>query len=213
VAAMSTGGGSTTTEEAAAATADAAAASSPLAAPSVAATPVAAEPVAAEAAPVVFGEPRARRPLVWAGIAFGLLLLAVQVLWYQFDDWAKQPQWRGLYATACRTLGCELPVQRDVALLATRNLAVRSDPQQRGMLLVNAVIVNDAEFAQPFPVLELRFTSLRDILVAGRRYHPEEYLSGDAMGMTLIPAKTPVQVELSIEDPGPEAVNYFLRLR
>jgi hypothetical protein len=147
------------------------------------------------------------------GVVAGVLALLAQVMWYQFDDWAKQPQWRGLYATACRTLGCELPVQRDASLLGTRNLAVRSDPRQRDMLLVNAVIVNEAEFAQPFPVLEVRFTTLGGVLVAGRRYSPEEYLSGDAVGMQLIPAKTPVQVELSIEDPGPEAVNYLLRLR
>jgi hypothetical protein len=104
-------------------------------------------------------------------------------------------------------------VQQDATLLNTRNLAVRSDPQQAGLLRVQAVIVNEADFPQPFPVLDLRFTTLRGVLVAGRRYQPAEYLSGDAAGMTLIPARTPVQVELGIEDPGPEAVNYFLRLR
>jgi hypothetical protein len=31
--------------------------------------------------------------------------------------------------------------------------------------------------------------------------------------MTLIPPRTPVQVELTIDDPGPEAVNYFLQFR
>jgi hypothetical protein len=143
----------------------------------------------------------------------GCLLLATQVLWYQFDDWSKDPRWRSVYQTACGLVGCELPVQRDATQLVTRNIAVRSDPEERGVLRVNAVIVNEAEFPQPFPVLDLRFTTLRGILVAGRRYQPGDYLSGDAAGMTLIPPRTPVQVELSIDDPGPEAVNYFLKLR
>ncbi|MEQ8857197.1 MAG: DUF3426 domain-containing protein [Pseudomonadales bacterium] len=166
---------------------------------------------AAATEPVRFGEEPVRRPLVWVGIGVGLLLLVAQVLWYQFDDWANDPAGRAVYAPLCAVLGCELPQQRDLALLATRNLAVRINPDRPGMLLVNAVIVNEADFAQPFPVLELRFTTVRGMLVAGRRFQPQDYLAGDAVGMTLIPPRTPVQIELTIDDPGPEAVNYFLR--
>lgn len=164
-------------------------------------------------APLVFGEPRIRRPLVWSGIALGLLLLAAQVLWYQFDEWGKQPQWRGVYSGLCVVLGCELPQQRDLDLLSTRNLTVRSYPDQPGRLLVDAVIVNEAPFAQPFPELELRFTTVHGNLVAGHRVQPVDYLAGDAAGMTLIPPRTPVQIELVIDDPGADAVNYFLRFR
>ncbi len=163
--------------------------------------------------PVVFGERPARRPLVWVGIVVGLLLLVAQVLWYRFDDWSTDPQWRPVYASVCRVLGCELPQQQDRSRLATRNLAVRTHPSEPDKLLVNAMIVNEAEFAQPFPVLELRFTTVRGMLVAGRRYEPDEYLAGDAAGLELIPPRTPVQIEVVIDDPGPEAVNYFLRLR
>lgn len=163
-----------------------------------------------------FGEPGPsirRRVVVWGGILLGLLALAGQVMWYRFDDWAKQPEWRGVYAAACDVLGCSLPVQRDTGLLKTHNMVVRSHPSRHGALLVDAVIVNEAEFAQPFPVLELRFTTVRGILVAGRRFRPGEYLAGDAEGMTLMPPRTPVQIALTIEDPGPDAVNYFLRFR
>lgn len=170
-------------------------------------------PAGEPTAPVRFGEPRRGRPWVWLGIALGLVLLVAQVLWLQFDQWATTPTGRAVYGPVCGVLGCELPVQRDTSQLATRNLAVRSHPSQPGTLLVNAVVVNQADFAQPFPVLELRFTTVRGILVAGRRFRPEEYLSGDARGMELIPPRTPVQIELTIEDPGPDAVNYFLKLR
>jgi hypothetical protein len=163
--------------------------------------------------PVMFGETSQRRPLVWLGIAAGVLLLAAQVLWYQFDDWAKQPHWRAVYVPLCTVLGCALPVQRDTAQLGTRNLVVRTHPEQARMLLVNAVIVNGAQFAQPFPALELQFTTVRGNLVASRRFDPDQYLAGDAAGMELIPPRTPVQIELSIADPGPDAVNYRLNFR
>lgn len=168
---------------------------------------------AADREPLVFGERPPRRPLVWAGIALGLVLLAAQVLWYRFDDWAKDPQWQAVYAPLCQVFGCELPQQRDRSLLETRNLAVRTHPTEPDALQVNAMIVNRADFPQPFPVLELRFTTVRGTLVAGRRFEPAEYLGGDAAGMDMMPPRTPVQIELTMDDPGPEAVNYFLRFR
>ncbi len=167
----------------------------------------------AAAASVVFGEPSRRRPWMWLAIAAAVAGIVLQVFWYQFDDWAKDPTWRPVYASVCSVVGCELPVQSDLGLLRTKNLLVRSDPNDPGVLLVNAVIVNEAQFAQPFPVLELRFTDLRGALVAGRRFQPLEYLAGEAADMELMPARTPVQIELGIEDPGPEAVNYTMKIR
>jgi len=167
----------------------------------------------AGAAPVVFGEPSRRRPWVWLAIAAAVAGILVQILWYQFDDWAKDPTWRPVYSSVCSLVGCELPAQSDLGLLRTKNLLVRSDPDDPRVLLVNAVIANEAQFAQPFPVLELRFTDLRGALVAGRRFQPAEYLAGEAADMDLMPARTPVQIELEIEDPGPEAVNYTMKIR
>ncbi len=134
-------------------------------------------------------------------------------MWYRFDEWATDPQWRAVYGPICAVAGCALPDMRDTSLLKTRNLAVRSDPERAGRLLVSAVIVNEAEFAQPFPTLELRFTTVRGLLVAGRRFTPAEYLAGDAADMERIPPRTPVQIELAVDDPGPDAVNYFLGFR
>lgn len=179
--------------------------------------PAPAEPEPTAVAPAagnrVFGDQRDPRPRVWIAIAAGTALLIAQILWYQFDDWSTQPGWRAVYAPLCAVFGCELPVQRDVEQLTTRNLAVRSHPDLPDVLRVDAVIVNRAEFSQPFPALELQFTTVRGNLVAARRFDPEEYLAGDAVGMALMPPRTPVQIELNIDDPGPDAVNYFLRFR
>ena len=90
---------------------------------------------------------------------------------------------------------------------------MRSHPELADALVVDAVIVNGADFAQPFPELELRFTTIDGDLVAGRRFKPEEYLSGELAGVTLMVPKTPVRLALEITDPGADAVNYFLSFR
>ena len=121
---------------------------------------------------------------------------------------------RGFYESVCGLVGCELPEIRDLEGLRTRNLNVRSHEALENALTIDVVIVNQAAFEQRFPGLELRFTSVGGLLVAGRVFEPEEYLAGDEIGPAdLMPVNTPIQVSLNIADPGEEAVNYTLSFR
>ena len=157
--------------------------------------------------------PEPRRWWVPIAAVFGILALLLQVFWYQFESWSRDPVLRPLYSIACATLACELPAMQDLKKMRTRNLIVRSHPELTRALIVDAVIVNDWDYPQSFPELELTFKSLNGELVAGRRFQPSEYLSGELSGKTEMPPRTPVRIELEIEDPGPEAVNYFLSFR
>ena len=151
----------------------------------------------------------------WIGliIAVAILGLVAQVLWYQSDNWSRDPDMRPYYEQVCDWLGCELPVIRAPQQIQPSNLVVRSHPDVPGALVVDALVVNNASFPQPFPIVELTFTTVDGNLVAGRRFHPDEYLGGDLNGATMLPSKTPVHITLEIEDPGPDAVNYFMKFR
>jgi predicted Zn finger-like uncharacterized protein len=158
-------------------------------------------------------EPTVRRWWVPVAMIVAIATLCVQIIWYQFDRWSVDPEMRPLYAVVCGVLGCELPVMLDLDSMVAKNLVVRSHPEVAGALLVNAVIVNAADYAQPFPVLELRFTGLHGDLVAGRQFKPDEYLAGELLGARMVPRNVPIHIELAIEDPGEAAVNYFLSFR
>jgi len=157
--------------------------------------------------------PEPRRWWVGGVIALFLLALVAQVMFFQFQSWSTEPTLRPVYGVACRLLGCELPVMRDITQMRTKNLVVRSHPDLPNALIVDAVIVNQAGYAQVFPDLELRFAAVAGDLVAGRRFAPAEYLAGELTGVRLMPPDTPIQVSLEIEDPGPDAVNYTLTFR
>jgi predicted Zn finger-like uncharacterized protein len=161
----------------------------------------------------LYAEPPRRRWWAPLAAAAGVLLVGSQVLWLQFDTWARDPQVRPLYAMACSVVGCDLPVMRDVDSLLAKNLVVRRDPDQSDALLVNAIIVNQAAFAQPFPVLELSFTALNGSPVKEERFEPGTYLAGEMAGATDMPPRTPVHIELTVAHPGEMAVNYSLSFR
>ncbi|AXM96771.1 DUF3426 domain-containing protein [Pseudomonas plecoglossicida] len=140
-------------------------------------------------------------------------LLAFQYVWFHFDELARQDQYRPLFQQLCPTLGCEVPTRVDIGRIKSSNLVVRSHPDFKGALIVDAIIYNRAPFAQPFPLLELRFADLNGQLIASRRFKPSEYLSGELAGRGEMPSQTPIHIALDILDPGPKAVNYSLSFR
>jgi predicted Zn finger-like uncharacterized protein len=157
--------------------------------------------------------PRKRwgRRLTWAGLnLLALLVLAGQYVWYHFDELARQDQYRPWFAAICPEVGCNLPSKVDINQIRSSNLVVRSHPEFSGALVVDAIIYNRATFAQPFPLLELRFADLSGQPIASRRFKPAEYLSGELAGGREMPPQTPIHISLDILDPGPRAVNYSL---
>ena len=140
-------------------------------------------------------------------------LLAFQYIWFHFDEMARHDRYRPLFQQICPMLGCKVPTRVDIGRIKSSNLVVRSHPDFKGALIVDAIIYNRAPFSQPFPLLELRFADLNGQLIASRRFKPSEYLSGELAGRGDMPSQTPIHIALDILDPGPKAVNYSLSFR
>lgn len=148
--------------------------------------------------------------VLWGiGLAVILLLAIGQYLYFNFTALARG-ELRPWLTRGCEVVGCVLPPQSDIALIRTNSLIVRSHPSQRGALAVDAIITNQADFPQPYPPLQLQFTDLNGVPVAGRRFSPAEYLSGELIGSRLMPVQQPVHIALELLDPGSRAVNYLL---
>ncbi|MGE8360934.1 DUF3426 domain-containing protein [Pseudomonas sp.] len=140
----------------------------------------------------------------------GAAALAGQYIHYHFDELARQDQYRPWFEQACPAIGCNLPSKVDISQVKSSNLVVRSHPEFSGALVVDAILYNRAPFAQPFPLLEMRFADINGQLLASRRFKPSEYLAGELAGQAEMPPQTPIHVSLDILDPGTQAVNYSL---
>ncbi len=136
--------------------------------------------------------------------------LLAQYAAYNFDELARQDRYRPWFEQLCPNIGCTLPSKVDISQIRSSNLVVRSHPEFSGALIVDAILYNRAPFAQPFPLLEMRFADLGGQLVASRRFKPSEYLAGELAGRSEMPPQTPIHISLDILDPGTRAVNYSL---
>jgi predicted Zn finger-like uncharacterized protein len=150
----------------------------------------------------------------WLGWGLLNLLAATALLGqhihYNFDELARQDQYRPWFEQFCPLIGCSLPSKVDINQVKSSNLVVRSHPEFSGALVVDAILYNRAPFAQPFPLLEMRFADINGRLLASRRFKPSEYLAGELAGQAEMPPQTPIHVSLDILDPGTQAVNYSL---
>ncbi len=154
------------------------------------------------------------RTLTWSVIVLGLVgALVAQVTWYQFDRLSVIPELRPFYEKGCELAGCELKPLINVDAIKSRKMVVRTDPENRSQLIVDAVIINRADFQQPFPAIALTFSNLNGDVVAQSVFTPSEYLAGEAEELEIMPAETPVRIAISIRDPGRDAVNYNISFR
>lgn len=154
------------------------------------------------------------RTLVWSVIVLGLFgVLIAQVTWFQFDRLSAIPELRPFYEKGCALAGCELRPLINVDAIQSRKLVVRTDPENRSQLVVDAVIINRADFQQPFPAIALTFSNLNGDVVAQSVFTPSEYLAGEANELDIMPVETPVRIAIRIRDPGRDAVNYNIIFR
>jgi predicted Zn finger-like uncharacterized protein len=124
--------------------------------------------------------PPPRRPLASAfGVALALVVLAAQAAHYFRAEIAVLiPETRPYLVAACATLKCDLKLPRRPKLMAIESSDLQADGRRDSVIVLNAVLRNQAQFAQEYPALELTLTDERDEAVARRVLLPTEYLAG-----------------------------------
>ena len=124
--------------------------------------------------------PRPRRRLAWAfGAALAFVVLAAQLVHYFRTEIAVLvPGTRTYLAMACATLKCDLRLPRWPKLMAIESSDLQADGRRDNVIVLNAVLRNQAQFAQEFPALELTLTDERDEAVAQRVLMAPDYLAG-----------------------------------
>lgn len=167
---------------------------------------IATDPHPREAEP---SAPSGIKTAFWAVANLALICtLLGQYAYFERNDLVKYPELRPLLTQMCALAGCDAPLQRDVSRITMIDRVVASDPRQPNALLIDATLVNEAGFPQPYPMLEIRFSDLGNQLIAGRRFRPGEYLpAGTPVQSGMAPNK-PLHITLEIVDPGKDAVSY-----
>jgi len=150
------------------------------------------------------------------GLLFALALMSAmvgQLAYFKRDKLAQKfPILRPQMEMACTYLKqyvpCEISLPRDLSKLELEHKDIRLHPKLNHALLINANLLNQANFAQPYPILVLTFTDNQDRVVARRAFKPAEYLSDPQMADAGLGPHESALMVLEVLDPGPSAINF-----
>lgn len=157
-----------------------------------------------------------RRSVLWAlGALLALAALAAQAFFYFRTEIAVLvPESRPHLAAACAALGCELRLPRRPKLMAIESSDLQADARRESVIVLNAVIRNQAAFAQEYPALELTLTDERDEALARRVLLPRDYLAGTSSERVAqgIAAGADIALRMYIDTSGVKAIGYRMYL-
>jgi predicted Zn finger-like uncharacterized protein len=116
-------------------------------------------------------------------LVFGVALLLIAFVaqathYFRTEIAALIPEARPYLVAACVTLKCELKLPRRPKLMAIESSDLQADGRRDNLIVLNAVLRNQAQFAQEYPALELTLTDERDEALARRVLLPADYLAG-----------------------------------
>ena len=152
--------------------------------------------------------------LLWSSLVVVLALSAVaQLSWLNRDELIRSyPALAPWVELICERLQCEPIRFRDVSAIGLLNRQVAQHPRYRNALLANGTMVNNAEFAQPFPEIELLIFATDGQIIARGRFRPDEYL---ATGVRVAAGMAPgASVHFGLDLAGvvaPQAANFRFR--
>ena len=145
---------------------------------------------------------KSNSPIQIAVFTIGAIVLALfflgQITYWQNVDMLP----RAWVNTFCKPFSCGDEHKQDLAAIKILNRNIYTHPNANQALMITASFVNQAENAQPFPLLQISLLDTQGQLIAVRRFSPKDYLVNKSLLDTLMPPNQPVGARLEVQDPG-----------
>lgn len=146
--------------------------------------------------------------VLWSiGILILTLTLALEYIWFNRDQFRSVSELQPTFEKLCQHIECSRFSIREPEKIELVARNVYSHPDEKGALMVNVTMKNNASFTQPYPVMQIDFSDIRGSTVVARRFLPEEYLTPEDQH-TLFAAGSDKNITLEILDPGKQAMTY-----
>ena len=140
---------------------------------------------------------------------FLLLLLGVQIIFFQGSELAGNKIVGPWLSKMCNSLECPPTIYSDVTLINVEDHLLY--PKSDQVLEFRSFIVNNAQFMLPFPTVQLTLLTFTGDTMAKRVFRPKQYLSDD-LSNTRMPIKKRLEIKLQIVKPDRDIGGYTFKL-
>lgn len=146
---------------------------------------------------------------LWSiGILCLTIAASIQMIYFKRAELTRNTELRPYLVSLCELAKCDIPELKDISRLELSSKNVYSHPNVDNALMITAVMVNQASFAQQFPTLQVSFTNLVGDIIMARQFKPGEYLNTNEDKLSDMQPGLPIQIILEVIDPGNNATAY-----
>lgn len=146
--------------------------------------------------------------LLWAsGVLLLIVLVVLQVRFFLVDELYAIPATRPYISLFCEFTGCEPPLRSDPSSIEIAQTRVDLHPEVPGAMRIKVNLINRAEFAQPYPSLQLTLSDKDGRIVGRRTYTPDDYLDAGA-GRNLLDPGILAVASINLAHPNENAVGF-----
>lgn len=160
-----------------------------------------------------FDKPK-RKVNVWlmlAGLLLAILAGLQTVYAKRTQIVADYPQFKPLLVQACAAIQCEIALPKNLDLLTIDDSDMQEDENHSDVIKFTSLLINNANYAQAYPDIELTLTATDDQPVLRRLIKPAEYIK-TANASAGIAAREEVRINLAINIKDLEVAGYRVLL-
>nr|WP_246722818.1 DUF3426 domain-containing protein [Aliikangiella sp. G2MR2-5] len=139
-------------------------------------------------------------------LVLALLGYAGQSFWKNRQTLSWDPTWGSMTKSICSALPCDLQPRRDVAKIKLRQRIVKPSESDDSILEIKLLLVNEANFAQPYPGITIRFSDRDGSFVSQKRFEVSDYFPEKAE--QFMPANAEVHLTFETKLPHPDALGF-----
>ncbi|MDR1423017.1 MAG: DUF3426 domain-containing protein [Azoarcus sp.] len=138
------------------------------------------------------------RAAVWG---LGVLLFVQALFLFRHDISRTLPATRAFFVAVCGSFGCAMPLPRDKSLIkiSDNDWGIGCRDDDSGVCTLHAEIMNQEEFEQDWPHLELTLLNAIKQPIARRAFTPQQWAPTQLLEKGSIPPLTTVDVNLDIK--------------
>jgi predicted Zn finger-like uncharacterized protein len=136
--------------------------------------------------------------LILASILFTALAALQTVYAMRTQISADYPQFKPLLVQACTLLKCEIALPKNLDLLTIDDSDMQEDENYQDVIKFTSLLINNANYAQAYPNIELTLTATDDQPVLRKIIQPSEYLKTNTDVAAGLSAREEVRVHLAI---------------
>lgn len=145
-------------------------------------------------------------------LALLLVAIAQSIYFFRTEIVLYYPKLKPYLTLVCEKLACSIGLPKEIEFIIIDDSDMQEDADYTGLIHLSSTLINQANFSQAYPNIELTLTDINDKPKLRRTFRPEEYLPKQLDIANGLAGGAEVKVNLAITSTGESVAGYRIAI-